>query len=84
MIRSPGGGRYLRSTPTQNRFTPHTFRSRQMLRPIEFVDHAAIAKPCRSPAWQIPFVTAAIIAVVDWHRLVEVNIPGYLGSLRRW
>lgn len=34
--------------------------------------------------WPAPFVTAALVAMLDWRRLVLVNIPGFLGSLRRW
>jgi hypothetical protein len=32
----------------------------------------------RADWWWLPFVTAALIGMVDWRRLIEVNIPGFL------
>jgi phosphatidylglycerophosphate synthase len=32
----------------------------------------------RPPLWWVPFVTAALLAVVDWRRLVLINIPAFL------
>ena len=34
------------------------------------------------PWWWLPFATAALTVMVDWRRLVEVNIPGFLQSFR--
>lgn len=33
----------------------------------------------RPPAWWLPFATAALIGILDWRRLIFVNIPGFLG-----
>ena len=32
----------------------------------------------RPPLWWVPFATAAILAVLDWRRLVLINIPAFL------
>lgn len=36
--------------------------------------------------WWLPFVTAFLIGIVDWRRLIEVNIRGFLSSVtpRNW
>lgn len=37
----------------------------------------------RPPGWWMPLVTALVIAVVDWRKLVMVNIPAFIGGLKR-
>lgn len=36
--------------------------------------------------WWLPIVTAFLIGIVDWHRLIEVNIPGFIRGVtpRKW
>ncbi len=36
----------------------------------------------RTVAWWIPLLTAALIGLVDWRRLVMVNIPGFVHGFR--
>ncbi|MFQ5522067.1 MAG: CDP-alcohol phosphatidyltransferase family protein [Acidimicrobiia bacterium] len=35
----------------------------------------------RPPAWWAPFLTALFIAIVDWERLVYINIPAFFRGL---
>ncbi len=35
----------------------------------------------RPPAWWTPFLTAALIAVIDWERLIYINIPAFFRGI---
>lgn len=36
----------------------------------------------RPIGWWVPFVAATAIGLVDWRRLVRINIPAFIGGLR--
>lgn len=36
----------------------------------------------RPSLWWLPFITALLAGIVDWRRLLFVNIPGFLGMRR--
>lgn len=36
----------------------------------------------RPPAWWLPIVVSALIGLIDWRRLVTINIPAFLNGLR--
>ena len=36
----------------------------------------------RPEAWWLPYLTIIVIAILDWRRLVFVNIPNFLSGIR--
>jgi hypothetical protein len=38
----------------------------------------------RPPVWWLPFLTVIVIGLMDWRRLVTVNIPRFIRGLTGW
>lgn len=46
-----------------------------------YLPFLAIAWTRQPVGWFLPFVTAIAIGIVDWRRLMTINIPGFVHSL---
>lgn len=56
------------------------FGGSMILQLLGYVPLLSILWMERPDWWWLPFVTAVLIGVVDWRRLIQVNIPGFVRS----
>lgn len=62
-------------------FITGNFAASLLLQLAGYLPFLAIAWTRRPMAWWLPFTTAIVIGVIDWRRLVTINIPGFVRSL---
>ena len=62
-------------------FLTGSFAASLLLQLAGYLPFLAIAWTRRPVGWFLPFTTAIVIGVVDWRRLLTINIPGFLHSL---
>ena len=57
------------------------FAASMLLQVAGYASLIALLWSRRPSLWWVPPATAVLIAIIDWRRLVQVNIPGFLRAL---